>query len=171
MIRTTILATACALLLTATVAAQPGPTPRPDRGPEMPGPERERLIEKLHLTEQQEEQIQKLRLEFAKAETQTAAKIKTARLDLVGFFAAESPDRAAIEKTLKTISDLQHQQKLQLVDHLFAVRTILTPEQQKAWRKHMRSRIASMGEGGWGRPRGREFRREIIEERSPGEPR
>jgi Spy/CpxP family protein refolding chaperone len=130
-----------ATLVAVTLHAQPGPGMAGGRSPDgSPGgrhPRVGRMMENLNLTDQQEQQMQKLRLEFAKARTQTAARITAARLDLAGVLMADAPDRAAIEKGLKGISDLQHQQKLNFVDHLFAVRAILTPEQQNLWKKHM----------------------------------
>ena len=78
----------------------------------------------------------KLHLDLEKKTTQTNSKIQLARLDLKELFMADKPDKGAVEKQIKVISDLQHQQKLNHIDHLFAVRDILTPEQQKMWKEH-----------------------------------
>jgi Spy/CpxP family protein refolding chaperone len=90
-------------------------------------------------------QIAKLRLDLEKKQAETQSKIHIVRLDLKGLFMAEKPDRGAIEKNLKTISDLQYQAKLNHVDHLFAVKGILTSEQQKIWKEHMMEQGDGMG--------------------------
>ena len=46
-------------------------------------------------------------------------------------------DLARIEKKMKEVSDLQYQEKLAWLDHTFAVRAILTPEQIGVWKKGM----------------------------------
>ena len=101
----------------------------------------EPFIEKLKLSDQQEAQIRKLRVQFQKNQVQVHSQIRMARLDLKELFLAEKLERDAIEKTVRAISGLEQQAKLSRIDHLFAVYEILTPEQRKLWKKHM-------GEGG-----------------------
>ena len=106
---------------------------------------REAMMDKLQLTDEQQIKIEKLRIGFQKKEAELQSKARIARLDLKEIFIAETPDRAAIEKGLKTISDLQYQRKLAHVDHLFAVREMLAPDQRKVWKKQMME-LGRMGE-------------------------
>ena len=141
-----------ALLVAAAVAvplsAQPGP---PDERPEHRAgrggcvckedgdrmPMHGRMMEALNLTDQQKVQMEKLRTELEKKQVTVQGKIAVLRVELKELFQAENPDRNAIEKKMKEVSDLQHQLKVNGLDHLFAVKGILTPEQQKEWKKHM----------------------------------
>lgn len=132
--RTPLTLISCIILVAATSFAQPrlehGGKPRiPDN--------REDMMDRLQLTDEQEMKMGKLRIDFQKKEAELQSKIRIARLDLQEIFMAEKPDRAAIEKSLKTISELQYQKKLAHIDHLFAVREILTPEQRKIWKTDM----------------------------------
>jgi Spy/CpxP family protein refolding chaperone len=141
-----------ALLLAAAVAAplsaQPGPPDdRPEhrrgrgecvcqeKGDRMPM--HGNMMEALNLTEPQKVQMEKLRTELEKKQVTVHGKIAVLRVELKELFQAENPDRSAIEKKMKEVSDLQHQIKINGLDHLFAVKAILTPEQQKMWKKHM----------------------------------
>ncbi len=114
------------------------------RGPHDRGGMRERMAEELNLTDQQKDQMKKLRLDFERNQTDIHAKIKMARLDLKELFLKESLDRTAIEKRIKAVSDLQHQAKLSHIGHWFAVNEILTPEQQNIWKEHVGERAGRM---------------------------
>jgi Spy/CpxP family protein refolding chaperone len=132
---------------------QPGPTTGGPPGQEGQRPARraqmrEAFMEKLNLTDQQKEQFRKLRLDMDRKHEKTMSKIKLARIDLRELATADGPDKATIEKKLREISDLQHQQKLDMVDHLFAAKAVLTPEQQKIWKEHMKEVLPEMGEMG-----------------------
>jgi Spy/CpxP family protein refolding chaperone len=125
----------------------PGACCMPDR-PERPGME---FMKDLNLTEKQMDDLHGLRASFEKKMIETQAKIRLVRVDLRELAGAEKPDRAAIEKKLGEISDLQLKEKLALVDHLFQAKGILTPEQQKKFREHMAGRLLNEG----GMPGGR----------------
>jgi Spy/CpxP family protein refolding chaperone len=129
--------------LTFCAGAQPGPGSGAGRGPR---PQRAELLKELNLTDQQMSQITKLRLDMEKKQVAGQSKIRMARIELRELMQVDTPDRTAIEKKLKEVSDAQHQLKLNMVDHMFAVRALLTPEQQKTWKKHMAGRL--MGGGG-----------------------
>lgn len=114
---------------------------------------RQGLVEKLNLTDAQAEQFKKLRLDHQRKMLQNRNKLSEARLDLKALYLADKPDRGAIEKALKAISDLQHQQKLAMVEHWFAVNALLSPEQQKLWKEHA-GRIGPGGKDAARRPMG-----------------
>ncbi len=105
---------------------------------------RENLKTKLNLTDAQKKDLQKLRIDLEKKQTQVQAKIRMERLDLKELLLADNPDRSAIEKSLKTVSDLQYQQKLNMLDHAFAAKAVLTPEQQKTWKNEFGKLLGGM---------------------------
>lgn len=123
------------LLGGAAAVAQPGqgPGPRMATGPAM----RHEMMQRLNLTDQQKDQIAKLRADFQKKMIADRAKIQELRVDMRTAIASDNPDRTAIEKISRSINDIQGQMKLDRIDHLFAVRGILTPEQQKTFRNEM----------------------------------
>jgi Spy/CpxP family protein refolding chaperone len=100
---------------------------------------RQDVMAKLNLSEDQQNQMQKLRIDLQKKQATVQSKIRLARLDIEELFMAATPDKGAIEKKMKEVSDLQYQEKLNGLDHMFAVKAILTPEQQKLWKEHMRN--------------------------------
>jgi|WetSurMetagenome_2_1015567.scaffolds.fasta_scaffold843791_1 Spy/CpxP family protein refolding chaperone len=118
-----------------------GPGPNHDM-PDNDGPQG--IFDTMNLTEDQQTQIEKLRIDMQKKQTALHAKIRIAELEIQELFDAPTIDRTAIEKKTKEISDLQLQLKMNMIDHQFAVKGILTPDQQKLWKRHMKS----MAQGG-----------------------
>ena len=148
---------AVSVIALTTTLAQPSDGP-PQRMRDKPGQE-EGFIKKLNLTDAQELQMKKLRIELMKKQTQLHSKVQTLQLDIKELFLADKVDRSAIEKNIKGISDAQEQIKLNFLDHWFAVNGILTADQQKIWRKapmefekHMRGRAREMMGGHEGPP-------------------
>ncbi|MDL1892535.1 periplasmic heavy metal sensor [Sphingobacteriales bacterium CHB3] len=129
--------------VTSTVA-QPGWGPRAGAGY---GPRHTAVLAKLDLTEAQQTQMEKLRIDMMKKQTELRSKIQSLRLDIKSAFLADKVDRSAIEKNIKAITAAQDQQKMNMLDHWFAVNNILTTEQQKIWKRH----AATMGERMGGR--------------------
>lgn len=121
----------------ATLACAASAFAQPPRGP-MPQramvPPHEAIIQQLNLTETQQDQMKKLRLDLMKKQTALRSKVQTLRLEIQEQFLADKIDRAGIEKNLKAISDAQHQMKLNMLAHWFDVNAMLTPEQQKIWK-------------------------------------
>jgi Spy/CpxP family protein refolding chaperone len=155
MLKRTLLAALMAAAVVTPALAQPGPDG--ERGPrgkheccmnrnDEQMPRHGEMMEMLKLTDQQKGQMEKLRTDLQKKQVTVQGKIAVLRIELKELFQAENPDRAAIEKKMKEVSDLQHQEKLNGLDHLFAVKAILTPEQAKMWKEHM----LRMGEEGMG---------------------
>ena len=102
------------------------------------------MMQKLNLTEAQQTQVNKLRVDFQKKQIQSQAKIRLARLDLSQLLQADKPDRGAIEKGIRDVSSIETEAKLARLDHMLAVRALLTPEQQKIWKEEMMDRRGSM---------------------------
>ena len=111
------------------------------------------IIERLNLTEEQQKQWHELRIKHQKKQIQHQPKVQLVRLELQELMVADNPDKSAIKKKVKEISDLQYQGKLDKIDHLFEMRSVLTPEQQELWKGHM---LRGMGgfRGGAGRMHG-----------------
>ncbi len=95
------------------------------------------FMDDLKLNDEQMTKMKKLRFDLEKKQIQTGSRIRLARLDLKELFGVDKLDRAAIEKQVRIISDLQQEQKLNQIDHMFAVNALLTSDQQKIWREHM----------------------------------
>ena len=93
------------------------------------------MMGKLNLTDQQKESMQKLRIEMQKKNTPLMSQIRLARLEIQQLMMAENPDRAKVESQMKEISSLELKVKLNGLDHMFAVRNLLTPEQRKIWKE------------------------------------
>lgn len=120
-------------LVAATGFAQPDPGDKGPAGQNM----RRQMVERLNLTDQQKQEIGKLRAEFQKTMIANRAKVQSLRVDLRTEIAADNPDRGAIEKTTQAISSVQAQMKMDLIGHLFAVRALLTPDQQKIFKNEL----------------------------------
>lgn len=133
----------------ALLPAQPRWEDEDERGP---GPGRRgALHEELNLTDRQEEQMERLRLDMQKKMDVQRARIREARFELRNAQRAEKPDRAVAEKHLKEITDAEHAMKLARLDHWMAVRGVLTPEQVKVWQDRRPTGRGMMRDGGPGR--------------------
>jgi Spy/CpxP family protein refolding chaperone len=119
-----------ALLALNLSLAQENATPRSA----MPG-DGARLLRQLNLTDQQRKDIDNLRFDLQKKSIDQQAKLKTERLEVAQLFKADNPDQSAIQKEIGAISQLQAQRRILFVDHWFAVNKLLTPDQQKVWKK------------------------------------
>ena len=117
---------AAMLLPTVVTFAQP---------PEPSGLHHGKLLEELKLTDSQKEQFDKTRYETQKRQIDLRAKIATARLDLQKLMAADSPDKSSIEKKFTEIASLQTSLRMNHLNAWFENNKVLTPEQQKIWKK------------------------------------
>ena len=94
-----------------------------------------KLIEQLKLSEEQKKDFDKIHVDMEKQEIAQKAKNETARVELRQLFKADSPDKSAIEKKLNEIAGLEVQMHMIKVNLWFDVNKLLTPEQQKIWKK------------------------------------
>jgi Spy/CpxP family protein refolding chaperone len=94
-----------------------------------------KFIGELKLTDEQKKDVEKIRLDMEKQQIAQKAKNETARVELRQLFKADNPDRSAIEKKLNEIATLEAQMHMIKIDSWFAVNKLLTPEQQKTWKK------------------------------------
>jgi Spy/CpxP family protein refolding chaperone len=100
------------------------------------------FYDKLNLTEQQKKDLEKIRAEMEKKLIMQRANIQTAEVELEQLYKADSPDKTAIEKKLKEIANLEVQLRMLRIDSWFDINKLLTPEQQKTWKKALESRSA-----------------------------
>ncbi len=96
----------------------------------------EKMEQMLNLTDEQEAKIEKLRGEMQRTMVQNRSKIQIARIDLRELMDADTPDRGAIEKKFKEISDIQIKQRMAMFDHHADIEKLLTPDQKKIWKEH-----------------------------------
>ncbi len=132
-------------VLTTTIAfAQHRRMNDDDFGPPMG---RERFIEHLNLSEEQEEQFDNIRSDFQKKNIELRAKVQTMRITLRDLFDEDKPDQGKIESQISDISKVQNEMKLNATSLWFKVNKILKPEQQELWKEHremmMKERMGS----------------------------
>lgn len=120
------------LLLLSTISlGQPHKQSRPFKGE---GPSME-CMEDLKLTENQKKDFEKIRFDSMSEMIDMRSKMAKSRLELQKLFQADAPDRSAIEKKLGEVSQVQNQMAQKRINNWFAVNKILTPDQQKVWKK------------------------------------
>jgi Spy/CpxP family protein refolding chaperone len=98
------------------------------------------ILGKLKLTDAQKKEIDKLVFDAAKQAIAQRAKVATARLELRQLLKADNPEKNAIEKKINEIADLSTQTHIDRIDGWFAVNKLLTPEQQKIWKRALADR-------------------------------
>jgi Spy/CpxP family protein refolding chaperone len=106
-----------------------------------------RVSDELKLTEDQQQKVEQMRFDLMKQMATHRSKIATARVELQELVAKDPVDKAAIEKKMKEISDLRTQGQTLRLNHWFAVHKLLTPDQQKVWKKGLKARIGMEGMG------------------------
>ncbi len=94
-----------------------------------------KLREQLGITPEQVTKIQQEMLGFQKAEIMARADVEVKRLELHSLLEAETPDRAAIDKSLRAANEAQFTVEKAAIDHQLAVRELLTPEQRQKLEK------------------------------------
>jgi Spy/CpxP family protein refolding chaperone len=148
-------------------------------------------VGRLQLNDQQQKQMEQMRIDMEKQLIGVRSKAQMARLELRQLLNADNPDKAAIEKKIQEIAQIRGQGASIRLNHWFDVNKILTPDQQKVWRERLKHPFAGRmhgmrGHDGWGgqwnermlmrEGRGRfgegpeirrEIRREIRENRAP----
>jgi Spy/CpxP family protein refolding chaperone len=98
------------------------------------------MMEQLKLTDAQKEQFQKNRFDTEKKNIEVRAKLETAHLELRKLLSADAPDIAAVEKKIGEISDIRTTLEINRFETWAANNKLLTPEQQKIWKKALLKR-------------------------------
>jgi Spy/CpxP family protein refolding chaperone len=94
-----------------------------------------KFIEQLKLSEDQKKDFDKIHVDMEKQEIAQKAKNETARVELRQLLKADNPDKSAIEKKMTEIADLEVQMHMIKINSWFDINKLLTPEQQKTWKK------------------------------------
>ncbi|MBI2428674.1 MAG: periplasmic heavy metal sensor [Ignavibacteriales bacterium] len=124
-----------ALLLFTASFAFANPNNPPDR------PQRMQLMEDLKLTDAQKDQFEKISYETEKKQIELRSKLESAQLDVRRLMDADNPDKTAIEKKFNDIASAQTAMKMNHFNGWFEKNKVLTPEQQKIWKKAMHQRM------------------------------
>jgi Spy/CpxP family protein refolding chaperone len=123
-----------ALSLFLVVASAPAQTEQPQSRP-MSKWKNGKETSGLKLTDQQKKDAQKIKFDLMQKQIDLRAKIAHARLDYQQLTSADSPDESAIAEKIDDIAKLKVESKKNMLDSWFAVNKILTPDQQKIWKK------------------------------------
>jgi Spy/CpxP family protein refolding chaperone len=108
------------------------------------------LRERLGITDEQAAKIRSAQSQFAKQQIQRQAELRIKRMELAELLRADNPDRAAIEKKLRELNDLELQARMAGLDYGLAMRNLLTPEQREQLKQLARERMAQRFPGRWG---------------------
>lgn len=100
--------------------------------------QRQRAASKLNLTDAQQEQFQKISFDVQKKQIELKAKVETARLELRRLMAFDNLDKTAIEKKMNEVSSAQTALQMNRINGWIEKNKVLTPEQQKLWKKELR---------------------------------
>ena len=93
--------------------------------------------EEINLTDQQREEMRKLRAEYQKEMIKLNAELKILRLELQELLEPKEPDKDKIYAHIDKMNNLRTEMSKKRVDFLLKMRTIFTPEQ---WEKMKKSR-------------------------------
>ncbi len=123
------------VLLLITIAGLVALSPAYSQPQEYPGRGHGRLLAELKLADAQQKQFEKTRYETRKKQIELRAKIAMARLELQHLMEAGSPDKSSLEKIYGEIAALQTAMKMNHFNAWSENNKVLTPEQQKIWKK------------------------------------
>ena len=91
------------------------------------------IFSKVNLNADQRARISSLRSEIVAHRDESERRLKALRGELASEIAREPEDRSAVDSTLRQIADSQARFQVAVVDHVLAVRAVLTPEQRSAF--------------------------------------
>ena len=110
-----------------------------------------RVRERLGITPEQASKIRQEEMGFRKAQIRNRADLEVERLELAELLAADHPDRTAIDKKLREISNAQLAVEKSRIDHRLALREALTPEQRDKLKQMFSELRGQRAERGFGR--------------------
>lgn len=94
-----------------------------------------RLQEELGLTDDQRTKLRQQAAEGRKAAVRTRADLEIKQMELHELMAADSPDRAQIDRKLRELADLRYAMQKSHVDQRLAFQQLLTAEQRAKLRQ------------------------------------
>ena len=122
--RLTVMMAAVLMLLNTQVYSQPDDAKQVHK-----------FMGKLNLTDEQKKDVEKIHFDAEKQTIAQKAKEETARVELRQLLKADAPDKSAIEKKINEIAELTVQMHMIKINSWFTINKLLTPEQQKTWKK------------------------------------
>jgi len=105
------------------------------------------LRERAGISAEQAAKIQGQQAAFAKSRVRDRADLRVKQIDLRQLMAAEKPDRAAIDKKLREISEVRLAAQQLAVQHWLAMREAITPGQKEKMKQLFRERMRDGREG------------------------
>jgi Spy/CpxP family protein refolding chaperone len=102
----------------------------------------QKLMGKLNLTDEQKKDVEKIHFDAEKQTIAQKAKVETARVELQQLLKADAPEKSAIEKKISEMADLKVQMHMIKINSWFAINKLLTPDQQKTWKKVLEHGLA-----------------------------
>ncbi|HUK30425.1 MAG TPA: Spy/CpxP family protein refolding chaperone, partial [Candidatus Acidoferrum sp.] len=106
------------------------------------------MRQQLGITDEQVAKFHTMNEDFQKAGIQNRATMQIKRMELNDLLRADKPDRAAIDRKLGEVNAAQAASEKAIIDHMLAMRTILTPDQQAKIKTMMQDRPGpGMGPG------------------------
>jgi Spy/CpxP family protein refolding chaperone len=115
------------------------------------------MREQLGITDEQVTKFHQQQEDFQKAGIQNRATMQIKRMELNDLLTADKPDRTAIDRKLAEVNAAQGASEKANIDHLLAMRSLLTADQQAKLKEMMQNRMGPGGRGpmGPGGPGGR----------------
>ncbi len=129
---------------------QPPEPPMKRPAPHMDRMNKEEIMTRLKLTDDQKKQVKDLKFETDKKAIALRSTLALSKLELGKLLTSEAPDKGAIEKQINEVASNEAAVHANRLNGWFEVNSILTPEQQKEWRKVLRN--AAMDQMGNERP-------------------
>ena len=112
---------------------------RPRHGP--------RMLQRLHLTEEQKTRLYAAREGLRERHQQLGETIRAETDILADLLTAVEPNREAIAAQVNKLAELREQLDCDLVDHLLSIRQMLKPAQYEAFDKVIRHTLHRGGKG------------------------
>jgi Spy/CpxP family protein refolding chaperone len=136
-----------------------------------PQRDRDRIHQKLDLTDQQREELKALHFNTARGQIKMRADLKIARLELKEILTRAEPNRKEVDQKLDQIAKIQTDLRKSQIDRKLAIREILDEEQLAKLRElkrdremwHRKGKPSFRGPGRDFRPRLRGYRTRVFE--------
>jgi Spy/CpxP family protein refolding chaperone len=142
-----VLTLAILLITSQTLLAQPKMEKQGPRG------QGKQFKAELNLTDDQEKQMQDLRLDLEKKMIPLEAELKTKNLEMKELHMADTPNKKKMMAQIDKISETKVKMEKAKLEHRLQVREILTPEQQKIFAQQKKHHKRSGDESKCDRPR------------------
>lgn len=145
------------LPLGSLLAQQQQPQQQQQQGKGQPGKfqGRQKFLQELNLTQDQKDQIQKLRSDHQKQMVDYKSDIAKTRIDIKNLFQSNNPDEGKILDLTKKVSDTQADMKASSIKNWFQIYNLLNDQQKATFRKMAPMMRERMGKGMMGKGRGR----------------